>query len=138
LASDSTGWIKVLPFYGFGFLIVLTDVAHEFVVQVLDRCENPSRDDIALDLGEPQFYLIEPGGIRRGKMQMNVGMTSEEFLDLRGFVRGEIIGYLIVAIEICVQRRYPFKRPTHALLIILELFYRAFDTATIVTSRWFR
>ena len=25
-------------------------------------------------------------------MQMNVGMTSKEFLHLRGFVRGEIIG----------------------------------------------
>src|SRR6476619_1723360 len=91
-ASDSTGWIEVLPFNGFGFLVVLTDVAHEFFIQILDRGENPSRDDIALDLGEPQFYLIEPGGIRRGKMQMNVGMTSKEFLHLRGFVRGEIIG----------------------------------------------
>jgi hypothetical protein len=36
LASDSTGWIEVLPFHGFGFLIVLTDVAHEFFIQVLD------------------------------------------------------------------------------------------------------
>ena len=92
MASDLSGWIEVLPFYGFGFLIVLTDVAHEFFVQVLDRCENPSRDDIALDLSEPQFDLIDPRGIRWGEMQVDVGVTGKELFDLGRFVRGEIVG----------------------------------------------
>ena len=91
MASDSSGWVEVLPFYGFRFLIVLTDVAHEFFVQVLDRCEYPPCDDIALDFGKPQFHLIEPGGIGRGEMYMDVGMSCEKLFDLRGFVSGEIV-----------------------------------------------
>jgi hypothetical protein len=63
-----------------------------FLSKSLIDVENPSRDDIALDLGEPQFHLIEPGGIDWGEMQMNVGMTSEELFDLRSFMGREIIG----------------------------------------------
>ena len=94
MSSNATGWIAVFPFYSFGFLVVLANVAHDLFVQVFDRCENSSGNDIALDLGEPQFHLIEPGGIGRGKVQMNVGMTSKELFDLGSLVRGQIVsGY---------------------------------------------
>ncbi len=43
----------------------MTDVAFKFAGQVLDRGEDSAGDDVALDLCEPVFYLVEPGGVGR-------------------------------------------------------------------------
>ena len=56
----------------------MTDLAFKFTGQLLDRGEDSAGNDIALDLGEPVFYLIEPGGVGRGVMEMNFGVSREE------------------------------------------------------------
>jgi hypothetical protein len=39
----------------------MLDIAHPLAAQVGDGGEDAPRRDIALDLGEPEFDLIEPG-----------------------------------------------------------------------------
>jgi len=68
----------------------VTDVAHELAGQVLDRGEDTAGDDIALDMAEPIFYLIEPGG--RGVVEMKLRVSGEELLSPRGLVGREVVG----------------------------------------------
>ena len=48
----STG-ISVFPFHDFRCLVVLADVAHEFLLQISDGSEHAARDHVALDFAEP-------------------------------------------------------------------------------------
>jgi hypothetical protein len=48
-------WIGTFPLHGTGRFVVLTDVSHELSLQIRDGSEYTSRDDIALDLAEPQL-----------------------------------------------------------------------------------
>ncbi len=73
--------VAVGPFYGRNMLVVMTDVAHELARQVLDQGEDPTGNDVALDLGEPEFDLIEPRGITRREVQMQFGMSGQKLLD---------------------------------------------------------
>ena len=52
----------------------MTDVAHEFSLEVGDGSEYAARDDVALDLAEPQLDLVEPRGVGRSEVQMNLRM----------------------------------------------------------------
>src|SRR5207237_9561419 len=53
----------------FGSLDVLADVPHELSAQIGDGGEDATGDDVALDPGEPQFDLVEPGRISRREVQ---------------------------------------------------------------------
>ena len=52
----------------------MADVAHQFDTQICDRSENAPSNDIALDSGEPIFYLVEPGGIGGRVVQLDIWM----------------------------------------------------------------
>ena len=82
--------IPIRPFDGFGRSVVVADVAHELVSDVSDRREDSSCDHVAFDLGEPVFDLVEPRGVGRRIVQMNAGMSGEEFL--RRWDAGEYTG----------------------------------------------
>jgi hypothetical protein len=60
--------------------------------QVLDRGEDSVGNDIALDLGEPVFYLIDPGGVGRGVVKMDFIVSREELLNPSGLVGREVVG----------------------------------------------
>jgi len=66
IRSDAVGRIAVDPLHGFGRAVVLADVAHELALEIGHGGEDAAGDDIALDLGEPEFNLVEPGRVRRG------------------------------------------------------------------------
>ena len=70
----------------------MADVAHELAGQVFDRGENTAGNDLALDFGEPEFDLVEPGRVGRGEVQVDLRMGLEELRDLLGFVGREIVG----------------------------------------------
>src|SRR6516165_6096456 len=53
----------------FGSLDVLADVPHELSAQIGDGGEDATGDDVVLDLGEPQFDLVEPGRVSRREVQ---------------------------------------------------------------------
>ena len=55
-----------------GRFVVVADVAHELSLEVGDGSEHASGDDVALDLAEPQLDLVEPGGVGRSEVQVNL------------------------------------------------------------------
>src|SRR5215469_3917249 len=59
----------------FGRLDVLADVPHELSAQIGDRGEDATGDDVALDPGEPQFDLVEPGLVSRREVQPHETVT---------------------------------------------------------------
>ena len=70
----------------------MPDVLHELSPQVGHRREYTARNDVALDLGKPQFDLVEPGGIGRSEMQVNLWMSSQKVVDLSRLMGGEVVG----------------------------------------------
>ena len=68
------------------------DVLHELSPQVGNRREYTARNDVAFDLGKPEFDLVEPGGVGRSEMQVNLGMSSQKVVDLSRLMGGEVVG----------------------------------------------
>jgi hypothetical protein len=66
--------IVVSPPDGFRVFVVVANVAPNLAGQIRDRCEDAARDQVALDLGEPELDLIQPQGVRRREVQMDVRM----------------------------------------------------------------
>ena len=64
----------------------MADVTHELARQVIDGSENASGNNVALNLGEPDFDLVKPRGVGWGVVNANVGMGMEETKDLLSFV----------------------------------------------------
>src|SRR5580700_3697769 len=55
--------IGIFPLKGFGRFLVEPDVAQDLPPQVGDGGEDAAIDDVALELAEPAFDLIEPRGV---------------------------------------------------------------------------
>ena len=92
LRFDSSFWVGVSPSDGGGRLVVMTDVAQEFDPQIVQRAKDAACDHVTLDLGEPIFDLVEPGGVGRREVHANVGMNLQEGIHQLGFVRREVVG----------------------------------------------
>ena len=60
----------------FGSLDVLADVPHELSAQIGDGGEDATGDDVALDPGEPQFDLVEPGRVSRREVQPDARISG--------------------------------------------------------------
>ena len=68
--------VSVLPFHGSRRFVVLTDVTHEFSLQVGNAGEHTTGDDVALDLAEPQLNLVQPRRVGRGEVQVNFPIVA--------------------------------------------------------------
>jgi DNA-binding XRE family transcriptional regulator len=60
VTADAAGGVGLVPLDGPGTGGVGVDVAAEFASQVGNRGEDAASDDVAFDLGEPDFNLVEP------------------------------------------------------------------------------
>lgn len=69
----------------------MPDIARERSFEIRHRGKDTTGDHVAFDLGEPQFNLVEPGGVRRGEVRLHLRMLGEKRLDPRGLVRREVI-----------------------------------------------
>src|SRR5712691_1209445 len=85
-------WISIFPLHRSGRFVVLTDVSHELSLQIRDGSEYTSRDDITLDLAEPQLDLIQPRRVGRSEVQVNLGMHRQEVRDRPALVSREVVG----------------------------------------------
>src|SRR5467141_1785480 len=85
-------WISIFPLHGTGRFVVLTDVSQELSFQIRDGSEYASRDDVALDLAEPQLDLIQPRRVGRSEVQVNLGMHRQEVRDRPALVSREVVG----------------------------------------------
>ena len=68
----------------------MPDVLHELSPQVGHRREYTARNDVALDLGKPEFDLVEPGGIGRSEVQVNLRMSRQKVVDLSRLMATEL------------------------------------------------
>src|SRR6202158_3172909 len=85
-------WISIFPLHGTGRFVVLTDVSQELSFQIRDGSEYASRDDVALDLAEPQLDWIQPRRVARSEVQVNLGMHRQEVGDRPALVSREVVG----------------------------------------------
>src|SRR6516164_2707369 len=85
------GGVFVRPFNGCCFAIVGTDVAHNFAIEIFDRTEDAAGDEVSLDFGEPDFDLVEPGGVSGRVMNTHLGVTSEKITDRLGLMGAQVI-----------------------------------------------
>ena len=84
--------IGIFPLHGTGRFVVLTDVSHELSFQVGDGSEYAARDNIALNLAEPQLDLVQPRRVGGREVQVNLGVCRQEVLDRCALVGREIVG----------------------------------------------
>ena len=83
--------IGVFPLDRLGSLVVLGDVAHELVVKVTGGGEDAAVDEVAFDLAEPEFDLVEPRGVGGGEVQVDVLMQGQELGHPLGLVSRDIV-----------------------------------------------
>jgi len=107
--------VAVGPFDRRGVLVVMTDVTHELARQVVDRGEDPASDHIAFDAAEPEFDLIEPRGIGRSEMQVQLGMIGQELRDPPGLMGREVVGDDVDLATLGLQRNN-LAQESHKLL----------------------
>jgi hypothetical protein len=84
-SCDSALGVAIDPFERLGLGVVVADVAHDLAFKVGLGGEDPSGDQVALDLGEPDFDLVEPRGISRSLVEGHVGMVREELCNSLSF-----------------------------------------------------
>ena len=72
-------------------LVVVPDVATNLPREIGDGREDAPRKQIALDLGEPQFDLVEPRRIRRREVKVHVRMLDQDGTDRLGLVRRQVV-----------------------------------------------
>ncbi|MFP6858894.1 MAG: hypothetical protein VCA73_16570 [Roseibacillus sp.] len=84
-SCDSALGVAIDPFERLGLGVVVADVAHDLAFKVGLGGEDPSGDQVALDLGEPDFDLVEPRGISRSLVEVQVGMVREELCNSLSF-----------------------------------------------------
>jgi hypothetical protein len=72
VSSDATVGISIGPFEGLGAFVVDFDIAGDFAGEVGFGSKDSAGDQIALNFGEPDFDLIEPGRVSRGVVELKV------------------------------------------------------------------
>ena len=75
-----------------GSPIVVSDVTQELARQILDRGEDTASNDLALDLGEPDLYLVKPAGIGGSVMDPNRRVGFQKFKDRFGLMGTQVVG----------------------------------------------
>ncbi len=83
--------VAIGPLERFGVSIVGADVTHDLSFEVILRGEDAAGDQVALDLGEPDFDLVEPGGVGRGVVNGDVWMLAQKSGAALGFMGGKVV-----------------------------------------------
>jgi len=92
VSSDATISLSIGPFERLGAFVVAFDIASDFAGEIGFGSKDAAGDQSALNFGEPDFDLIEPGRVGRGVMKLNIGMGGEELCDDLGLVRRKVVG----------------------------------------------
>ena len=85
----------------------MPDVSTNLASEIGHGREDAAREQVAFDLGEPEFDLVEPRRIRRGEMKVDVRMFQEERAHGLGLVRRQVVGNHM--------DRAPLRLPSHDL-----------------------
>src|ERR1700726_2348123 len=74
-----------------GFIVAM-EISTNLASQVGDGGKDAARQEVPLDLREPELDLIQPGRIGGREMQPNVRMREQERANGLGLMRREIVG----------------------------------------------
>lgn len=88
---NSPSRIAIRPTKGLRMAVVKPHVAEDLAHQVEDRAEDTPTDAGPADHAEPDFHLVQPGGIGGREMKLHVWMTLPPRLDRRRLVHREVI-----------------------------------------------
>src|SRR5258708_31649854 len=83
----------------------------------LTEVKAPRGEHIAFDAAEPEFDLIEPRGIGRSKMQVQLGMIGQELCDPLGLMGREVVGGDVDLASLGLQRS-KLAQEGHKLLAV--------------------
>lgn len=122
-------WVGVLPSNWFGVFVVLTDVAHDFLVQVLGAGEDAARDHFALDLGKPDFHLVKPRRVGGRVVNMHIGCQQQLSLDQDRLVAAHVVADHMDFLVFVMIGHDIFQEP-HELLTGVTLRRLAHDFAS--------
>ena len=67
------------------------DVAAKLAGQIGHGGKYAAGDDVALEFGEPEFDLVEPGRIGGREVERDIGMPLEKLRYALGLVSGEVV-----------------------------------------------
>jgi len=67
------------------------DVISDRGVQFVDAAKDPAPNALLSDPGEEAFYLVEPTGMRRDKVQLPARVPTQPILHGHRFVRGVVV-----------------------------------------------
>jgi len=70
----------------------MADIGHDLSVEVGLGFEDAACNEVSLDLGEPDLDLIEPRGIGRGEMELDVGTDAQKLLNGFSFMSRKVVG----------------------------------------------
>ena len=83
--------VSIAPANRLRRLVVMTDVSSDLPREISDRGKDASREQVPLDLGEPQFDLIQPRRIGRREVQPDIGVRDQERAHGLRLMRREVI-----------------------------------------------
>lgn len=69
----------------------MLDVTHDLSREIALGSEDAARDQVAFDLREPVFNLVQPRRIGGREVQMDFGVIGEELLNAARLVRRQIV-----------------------------------------------
>ena len=90
--TNTTVGVPIDPLEGFGSFVMGLDIASDFASKVRSGSEDAAGEQIALNFGEPEFDLIEPGRVSWGVMDLKVRMKREKLSHSPGLVRRKVVG----------------------------------------------
>ena len=91
-SSYSLGGILVAPSERDRRFVVVADITHNFPGKIRPGCEDAASNNVALDLREPDFDLVEPRRVSGREVKMDARVLAQESFDGFGFVGREIVG----------------------------------------------
>jgi hypothetical protein len=83
--------VTIGPLERFGVGIVGADVAHDLAFEIVSGGEDAASDQVTLDLGKPDFDLVEPGGVGRCVVDRDLWMLGQKRGDSFGLMSGKVV-----------------------------------------------
>src|SRR5712691_7241072 len=83
--------VAITPADRFRRFVVMPNVSSNLAREIGDGGKDATRQKIALDLGKPEFDLVQPGGVRWRKVNPHVGMLDQKRPHRLRFMGREVV-----------------------------------------------
>ena len=84
--------IPIIPADRFRRFVVMPDISSNLAREIWHGRKDPAREEITLDLGEPEFDLVQPGRVGRREVHVHLGMRNQKRPNGLRFMGRQIVG----------------------------------------------